>query len=86
VAGALQDRGRAALVGVTTFGKGSVQTWIPLSDEQGAVRVTIARWLTPDQRWIHEIGLTPDYVVERTDADIENDVDPQLQKALELLK
>ncbi len=85
VAGALQDRGRAILVGVTTFGKGSVQTWIPLSDEQGAVRVTIARWLTPDERWIHEIGLTPDYVVEQTEEDIENEVDSQLQKAIELL-
>ena len=85
VAGALQDYGRATLVGVTTFGKGSVQNWIPLSDEQGAVRVTIARWLTPKERWIHEIGLVPEYVVELTDEDLAAGNDPQLQKAIELL-
>ena len=85
VAGALQDYGRATLVGVTTFGKGSVLIWIPLSDEQGAVRVTIARWLTPKERWIHEIGLVPEYVVELTDEDLAAGNDPQLQKAIELL-
>ncbi len=61
VAGAIQDYGRAPLVGTTTFGKGSVQNWVPLSNNQGAVRVTIARWLTPKERLIHEVGLTPDY-------------------------
>ncbi|MBE9523820.1 MAG: S41 family peptidase [Chloroflexi bacterium] len=61
VSGAIQDYGRAFLVGNTSFGKGSVQNWIPLENEQGAVRVTIARWLTPNERQIHEIGLTPDY-------------------------
>jgi carboxyl-terminal processing protease len=85
VAGALQDYNRAALVGVTTFGKGSVQNWIPLSNEQGAVRITIARWLTPKERSIHEIGLIPEYVVELTDEDLEAGNDPQLQKAIELL-
>lgn len=60
VSGAIQDYGRGKLVGVTTFGKGSVQTVVPLSNEQGAVRVTIARWLTPKERQIHEVGLTPD--------------------------
>lgn len=63
VSGAIQDYGRASLVGNTSFGKGSVQNWIPLADEQGAVRVTIARWLTPKERQIHEIGLTPDYML-----------------------
>ncbi|RME06158.1 MAG: hypothetical protein D6803_07270, partial [Anaerolineae bacterium] len=61
VAGAIQDYERAPLVGSTTFGKGSVQNWVPLSNNHGAVRVTIARWLTPKERLIHEIGLTPDY-------------------------
>lgn len=61
VSGAIQDYGRAPLVGTTTFGKGSVQNWVPLSNDQGAVRVTIARWLTPKERLIHEIGLEPDY-------------------------
>lgn len=61
VAGAIQDYDRAPLVGTTTFGKGSVQNWIPLSNDQGAVRITIARWYTPDERAIHEVGLEPDY-------------------------
>ena len=50
VAGAIQDYGRGKLVGMTSFGKGSVQNWIPLSDDQGAVRITIAKWLTPSER------------------------------------
>ncbi len=61
VSGAIQDHNRAPLIGTTTFGKGSVQNWVPLSNNQGAVRVTIARWLTPDERLIHEVGLDPDY-------------------------
>jgi carboxyl-terminal processing protease len=73
-------------VGATTFGKGSVQNWIPLSNDQGAVRVTIARWLTPDKRQIHEIGLTPDYPVEYTEEDFEQERDPQLDKAIEVLQ
>ncbi len=85
IAGAIQDYGRAPLVGVTSFGKGSVQNWIPLSSENGAVRVTIARWYTPEDRQIHEIGLTPDVVVEFTEADAEAQIDPQLDKAIELL-
>jgi carboxyl-terminal processing protease len=60
VAGAIQDYDRAPLVGTTTFGKGSVQYWIPLSNDQGAVRVTIASWVTPNERLIHEKGLEPD--------------------------
>jgi carboxyl-terminal processing protease len=85
VAGAMQDRGRAQLVGVTTYGKGSVQNWIPLADNQGAVRVTIAKWLTPNERTIHKIGLTPDVVVERTPEDIKAGKDPQMDAAIQLL-
>lgn len=84
VAGALQDRGRAELVGVTTFGKGSVQNWIPMSNG-GTLRVTIARWLTPNEHLIHGVGLTPDLVVERTADDIDADRDPQLEAAIDLL-
>jgi len=84
-AGAIQDYGRGTLVGVTTFGKGSVQSWVPLKDDQGAVRVTIARWLTPNERQIHGVGLSPDVVVEITEEDIEAERDPQLDKAIELL-
>ena len=84
-AGAIQDYARGTLVGTTTFGKGSVQNWIPLSNEQGAVRVTIARWLTPNERHIHNLGLEPDVVVEITEEDIAAERDSQLEKAIELL-
>jgi carboxyl-terminal processing protease len=84
-AGAIQDLGRGVLVGVTTYGKGSVQNWIPLDNNQGAVRVTIARWLTPNRRQITKIGLTPDYIVELTEENVTAGIDPQLDKAMELL-
>lgn len=86
VAGALQDSGRAKLLGTVSYGKGSVQNWIPLSGENGAVRITIAKWLTPNENTIHEIGLTPDYPVELTEEDRLNDRDPQLDEAIRLLK
>jgi carboxyl-terminal processing protease len=85
VAGAIQDYERGLLVGETTFGKGSVQNWIPLPQDSGAVRVTIAFWYTPDGRQIHQIGLTPDVEIILTDEDIEADRDVQLEKAIELL-
>jgi carboxyl-terminal processing protease len=85
VAGALQDAGRAKLVGTVSYGKGSVQQWIPLSNENGAVRVTIAKWLTPNEKTIHGVGLTPDYEVDRTLEDRQADRDPQLDKAVEIL-
>ena len=85
VAGALQDYGRATLVGTTSFGKGSVQNWVPLRSEDGAVRVTIARWYTPKERLIHGIGLEPDVYVEITEEDFNSGIDPQLDKAIELL-
>jgi carboxyl-terminal processing protease len=85
-AGAIQDYGRAPLVGVTTFGKGSVQTWVALDNNAGGVRVTIARWLTPDQRQISEVGLEPEYIVEMTEEDYAEDNDLQLDKAIEVLK
>jgi carboxyl-terminal processing protease len=85
VAGALQDRGRAQLVGVTTYGKGTVQNWIALSDNEGAVRVTIARWLTPDSRNVTGAGLTPDVEVKISDADTQAGIDTQLNRAMEIL-
>ena len=86
VAGALQDTGRAKLVGVTSYGKGSVQNWIPLSNDQGAVRITIAKWLTPNGRTINKKGLTPDVFVELTMEDYKAGRDPQLDKAVETLQ
>jgi len=84
-AGAIQDYGRGVLVGTTTYGKGSVQNWITLDNDQGAVRITVAHWLTPKQRQINGVGLTPDYVVELTEEDITNKNDAQLKKAIEIL-
>ena len=85
VAGAIQDYERGKLVGTTSYGKGSVQNWVPLSDNQGAARVTIARWLTPDERLIDDIGLTPDVIVEMTTEDFESEQDPQLDAAMETI-
>ncbi len=84
VAGALQDTKRATLVGQTSFGKGTVQQWQELTGEGGAFKLTIARWLTPDKRWIHDVGLTPDVAVE-VPADLPPGEDPTLDKALEVL-
>lgn len=84
-AGAIQDYGRGVLVGTTTYGKGSVQNWITLDNDQGAVRITVAHWLTPKQRQINGVGLTPDYVVKFTEEDIANKNDVQLKKAIEIL-
>lgn len=84
-AGAIQDLGRGTLVGVTTYGKGSVQNWIALEGDNGGVRVTIARWLTPDGRQISGQGLEPEYVVEMTEEDYAEGLDPQLEKAIEVM-
>ena len=85
VAGALQDVERAPLIGVTTYGKGSVQLPHTLSDES-LLRVTIALWYTPSDRSINATGLEPDIVVERTNEQIENEEDPQLDRAIEFLR
>ncbi|MCS7220396.1 MAG: S41 family peptidase [Anaerolineae bacterium] len=84
VAGAIQDAGRGPLIGVTTFGKGSVQVPHRLSDGS-MLRVTIARWFTPKGRGIDGIGLEPDIVVERTPEDRAAGRDPQLDRAVEYL-
>lgn len=84
VAGALQDSGRATLVGQVTYGKGTVQQWQELGGEGGAFRLTVARWLTPDKRWIHQTGITPDVEVTLPDP-LPAGADPVLDKALELL-
>ena len=83
VAGALQDRGRATLIGETTFGKGTVQQWIELQDN-GALKLTIAKWLTPDKRWIHRIGIVPDVAVPAPEQP-DPEEDPALDRALETL-
>ncbi len=84
VAGALQDTGRATLVGQTSFGKGTVQQWQELTGEGGAFRLTIARWLTPSKRWIHDVGLEPQVPVELPGVSAPG-TDPTLDRALEVL-
>lgn len=86
MAGALQDYGRAKLIGTTSYGKGLIQNWIPLVGENGAIRVTIARWLTPKEQQIQGDGLTPDILVEFSEADIAAGNDVQLQAALDYLR
>ena len=69
-AGAIQDYERGVLVGTQSYGKGSVQNWITLLNDNGAIRVTIARWLTPNERQINSVGLTPNVIVEISEEDI----------------
>lgn len=85
LAGALQEHGVATVIGSQTFGKGSVQELVKL-DEGSSLKVTIARWFTPKGISISEEGLTPDIVIERTPEDRKNDLDPQLEAALEFLR
>ncbi len=82
LAGALQDHGRATIIGERTLGKGSVQQPFTLSDGS-ELRVTIARWLTPNGRQIHGEGIEPDIVVEVTEDDVAAGRDPILERALE---
>ena len=84
VAGALQDTGRGTLIGETSYGKGTVQTWIELNNDSGGVKLTVAKWLTPNKRWIHKIGLTPDIEVT-VPADNPVGKDPVLDRAIEFL-
>src|SRR3989344_4898677 len=84
VAGAMQDNGRAKLVGAQSFGKGSVQEAIKITPDT-LLKITVAKWLTPNGNLIEKKGLTPDYEVEITRKDLENKKDPQLDKAVEIL-
>jgi carboxyl-terminal processing protease len=83
VAGALQDLGRATLVGTKSYGKGTIQVWQQLADDNGGFRLTIAKWLTPNGRWIHGQGLQPDIPVDTAAAAAGGD--PVLDRALETL-
>ena len=84
--GALQDYGRAKVVGVQSYGKGSVQIHQPLSNNQGAARVTIAKWLTPNKRAIDHVGLAPDVFVNMTEEDFKANRDPQLDAAVQTME
>ena len=84
LSGALQDNDRAKLVGAQSFGKGSVQEVINVTPDT-ILKITVARWLTPDGTSISEKGLTPDYPVAITEQDISAQKDPQMDKAVQLL-
>jgi carboxyl-terminal processing protease len=85
VAGALKDYGSATLIGVKSFGKGSVQQVKPLKDGS-ELKVTIARWYTPKGRNIDKEGILPDQEVKVTPEDVANKVDAQKNKAIEFLR
>ncbi len=84
VAGSLNEHGIATLVGKKTYGKGSVQELIPI-EEGSSLKLTIARWLTPNGKSISKNGLDPDVEVDFTKEDFEAGHDPQMEKAIELL-
>ncbi len=86
LAGALRDNRGVQLIGEKSFGKGSVQEVITLQDGASFLKVTIAKWLTPKGTSISEVGLTPDVKVEAAGSDAKPGEDPQLQKALEIIK
>ncbi|MCF7815674.1 MAG: S41 family peptidase [Candidatus Pacebacteria bacterium] len=85
LAGALKEHGVATIIGAQTFGKGSVQELVKL-DDGSSLKITIARWLTPNGLSISAGGLTPDIVVERTADDRTANIDPQMDAALEFMK
>jgi len=84
VAGALQDYKKAKIVGMKTFGKGSVQDYVELPDTS-AIKITIAEWVTPAERSIDKTGIQPDITIDKTQDDSNAGRDPQLDKALEIL-
>jgi carboxyl-terminal processing protease len=82
LAGALQDTGAATLVGAKSYGKGSVQVVLPMPDGTEAVKLTIARYYTPNGRSINGVGIEPDITVEQPP---EANIDMQMEKAIEVL-
>ena len=93
VAGALQDHGRAIIMGTRSFGKGSVQTVLPL-DEKRAIKLTTSRYYTPSGDSIHEVGITPDIYIEDTagfpdlslSGLLDREADEQLAQAIDHLQ
>ena len=84
LAGALSDYEKAKVVGSKTFGKGSVQALEEFRDGS-SIKITVATWLTPDGKNINKEGITPDEIVELTPEDYEADLDPQMDKAVEII-
>jgi len=85
LAGAIQDRERGILIGQPSFGKGTVQTWHQLSND-GGLRITIARWLTPNELWVQGDGLQPDISIALPEIEtLDEFEDLQLQAAIDYL-
>lgn len=84
-AGALKEYKRATLVGTETFGKGSVQELIPITSDT-SLKVTVARWLLPNDVWIPHTGIVPDITADRTLDDVKSGKDPQMDRAVEFLR
>ena len=85
LAGALRDDRHVKLIGETSFGKGSVQKPINLND-QSMLKLTIAKWLTPNKTCINKKGLSPDIKVPMSEEDYKNKRDPQLDKAIKIVE
>ena len=86
VAGALKDHKRAILLGANSFGKGSVQSIIPLKNK-GAIRLTVAKYYLPSGKSISEVGVSPDIVVEeQSQFELDSDKDNQLKYAIRLFQ
>lgn len=90
VSGALQDYERGVIIGTRTFGKGVMQQVfdvdIPDAEVDGSVHVVIAKWYTPEGRWLHNEGLLPDIEIQPTLEQLEADEDPALDRAVEELR
>ncbi|PIR95111.1 hypothetical protein COT95_00475 [Candidatus Falkowbacteria bacterium CG10_big_fil_rev_8_21_14_0_10_37_6] len=84
VSGALKDYEKATIIGMRTFGKGSVQELAPLKDGS-SLKVTVAKWLTPKGINISDEGIIPDEEIDLTDEDYSTDKDPQMDKAIEII-
>ena len=83
LAAALQKHAKAKLIGVKTFGKGTIQDAKDFEDGSG-IHITTNKWLTPSKVWVHDEGIEPDIEIELTQEDIDNQNDAQLNKAMEL--
>lgn len=82
-AGALQDHGAATVIGMRSYGKGSVQTLVDLGE--GSLKITVARWVTPDGHWIMDHGITPDITASSTPGAKRGENDPQMDRAIQFL-
>jgi len=85
VSGALQDNGRATIVGMPTYGKGSVQIWASLL-HGGGIRITISRWYTPNGDSVTDVGIIPDIEVPYEPLEVSGDEDNQLTAAIQILQ